>query len=105
MRNYFTNLRNPKRAVSLAVLSATFTLGSTVTYSQSTANESANEMVEEVLVTGAAKRDQGQQQGRTANTRTVNFCADEDFIGKIVPMRITEITPHCLRGEVAGAPH
>ena len=53
MRNYFTNLRNPKRAVSLAVLSATFTLGSTVTYSQSTANESANEMVEEVLVTGS----------------------------------------------------
>ena len=62
--------------------------------------------VEEVLVTGPAKRGGAQQwQGRTANTRVVNFHSAADFTGKMVPMRITEALPHTLRGEVAGAAH
>ncbi|MCH9705636.1 MAG: tRNA (N6-isopentenyl adenosine(37)-C2)-methylthiotransferase MiaB [Proteobacteria bacterium] len=56
--------------------------------------------IEEVLVTGHAKRGKHMLQGRSANTRVVNFAADEKWIGKIVPLSITEATPHSLRGEI-----
>lgn len=62
----------------------------------------------EALVTGRARRQRDgidEWQGRAANLRVINFQADTDWTGKLVPLRITEAAPHSLRGTVAGAPY
>ena len=55
-----------------------------------------------ILVTGAARRGQGELQGRTENNRVVNFPAsDGDSLhGRFTTVRITEALPHCLRGQI-----
>ena len=55
-----------------------------------------------VLVTGAAKRNADQLQGRTENNRVVNFgCADGRLIGHFADVLITEALPNSLRGVLA----
>jgi tRNA-2-methylthio-N6-dimethylallyladenosine synthase len=67
--------------------------------------------VERVLVEGAAKKDNNELCGRTANNRVVNFPfpadlpvpARERLAGQFVDVKITAALPHSLRGEmVAG---
>ena len=55
--------------------------------------------VEPCLVTGNSKKDPSELQARTENNRVVNFPALEgSSIGKIVPLKIIEVLPNCLRG-------
>ena len=56
--------------------------------------------VETVLVEGASKKRKGEMSGRAGNNRVVNFPADEDCIGEMLRVRITEAGAHTLRGEV-----
>jgi tRNA-2-methylthio-N6-dimethylallyladenosine synthase len=52
-----------------------------------------------ILVTGLAKKDPGQLQGRTENNRVVNFaCADHSVIGQFVKIKIQEALSNSLRG-------
>jgi tRNA-2-methylthio-N6-dimethylallyladenosine synthase len=54
---------------------------------------------EQILVTGASKKDPGQLQGRTENNRVVNFNAtDPQLIGQFVTVEIAEALPNSLRG-------
>jgi tRNA-2-methylthio-N6-dimethylallyladenosine synthase len=55
----------------------------------------------EVLVTGKAKRDEGELQGKTRENRVVNFVGNTELIGQLIPVRITHVNAHTLRGEVA----
>ncbi|NND68635.1 MAG: tRNA (N6-isopentenyl adenosine(37)-C2)-methylthiotransferase MiaB, partial [Halioglobus sp.] len=69
------------------------------------ASEISRRMVgssQRVLVTGVAKRDPGQLQGRTENNRVVNFAADNhDLIGEFAEVSICEALPNSLRGVLA----
>ena len=61
--------------------------------------------VEEVLVEGPSANDPEDLAGRTSTGRVVNFAADHDRIGTIVPLRISRAAPNSLRGELpSGAP-
>ncbi len=54
-----------------------------------------------LLVTGAAKKDSGQMQGRTENNRVVNFSGGRaDMQGQFVDVAITEAMTNTLRGAV-----
>ena len=55
---------------------------------------------EHVLVEGVSKKRPGELQGRTSNNRIVNFIADNDCIGKLVKVNITESSSHTLRGQI-----
>ncbi|HET6471584.1 MAG TPA: tRNA (N6-isopentenyl adenosine(37)-C2)-methylthiotransferase MiaB [Pseudomonadales bacterium] len=55
-----------------------------------------------LLVTGAAKKDLGQLQGRTENNRVVNFTGgDAAMRGQFVDVVITEAMSNTLRGKAA----
>jgi tRNA-2-methylthio-N6-dimethylallyladenosine synthase len=59
----------------------------------------------EVLVDGQARKNAAQLQGRTRCNRVVNFDAHEAVaVGDVVPVRITEVLPHSLRGTVVSLP-
>jgi tRNA-2-methylthio-N6-dimethylallyladenosine synthase len=59
----------------------------------------------EVLVDGRAKKDAGQLAGRTRCNRVVNFDGRGQVrIGDVVPVRITDVLPHSLRGALATLP-
>jgi tRNA-2-methylthio-N6-dimethylallyladenosine synthase len=61
--------------------------------------------VMEVLVDGRAKKDAGQLAGRTRCNRVVNFDGRGQVrIGDLVPVRITDVLPHSLRGALATLP-
>ncbi len=52
-----------------------------------------------ILVTGVAKKDPGQLQGRTENNRAVNFsCSDHNLIVSIAEVESLEARPKSLRG-------
>ena len=54
---------------------------------------------EKILVTGVSKKDPGQLQGRTENSRVVNFsCTDHSLIGDFAEVEIFEALPNSLRG-------
>ncbi len=56
-----------------------------------------------VLVTGPAKKDPGQMQGRTENNRVVNFSGGRrEMQGQLVDLTITEAMTNTLRGAVNG---
>ncbi|MEM7216793.1 MAG: tRNA (N6-isopentenyl adenosine(37)-C2)-methylthiotransferase MiaB [Pseudomonadota bacterium] len=56
--------------------------------------------VQRVLVTGAARRGEGELAGRTENNRVVNFPADDErLIGDFANVRISAALPNSLRGE------
>jgi tRNA-2-methylthio-N6-dimethylallyladenosine synthase len=58
--------------------------------------------VERVLVTGVAKKDPGQLQGRTENNRVVNFRSDDhSLIGNFTDVAIEEALPNSLRGKLS----
>jgi tRNA-2-methylthio-N6-dimethylallyladenosine synthase len=57
-----------------------------------------------VLVDGRSRKDPGELTGRTRCNRVVNFDAhDRDLLGTVVPVLVTRVLPHSLRGELAGA--
>ena len=58
--------------------------------------------VQRVLVSGIAKKDPGQLQGRAENNRVVNFpCLDHGRIGEFAEVLIQEALPNSLRGRLA----
>lgn len=56
--------------------------------------------IQPVLVTGTSKKSATVLSGRTENNRVVNFEGDIALLGKILPVRITEVLPNSLRGEL-----
>ena len=56
--------------------------------------------VQPVLVEGPSKKDPSELQGRTENNRIVHLAGAPRLVGQIVPVRITTVYPHALRGEV-----
>jgi tRNA-2-methylthio-N6-dimethylallyladenosine synthase len=55
-----------------------------------------------VLVDGTSKKDARDATGRTRCNRVVNFDGGgRDLLGRVVPVRITQVLPHSLRGELA----
>ena len=62
--------------------------------------------VQQVLVERPARKGVGQVAGRTSSNRWVNFDGDVSLIGKMVAVKITEVQPNSLRGQlVAGIAH
>ena len=55
---------------------------------------------EDVLIEGLSKRNSKELMGRTQNNRVVNLIGTTNLIGKIVPVLITDIKKHSLRGEL-----
>ena len=53
-----------------------------------------------VLVIGRARRGEGLLSARTDNNRIVNFPGDERLIDQMVTVKITEVFPHTLGGEL-----
>lgn len=55
-----------------------------------------------ILVTGAAKKNSAELSGRTECNRVVNFPAptDASIIGQFIYVKITEVRPNSLRGEI-----
>jgi tRNA-2-methylthio-N6-dimethylallyladenosine synthase len=54
-----------------------------------------------VLVDGASRKDPREVAGRTRCNRVVNFDGyGRALVGSVVPVRITEVLPHSLRGEL-----
>ena len=59
---------------------------------------------QQVLVTGASKRDPGELAGRTENNRVVNFAAKgRELLGNFAEVEITDALPNSLRGRLASA--
>lgn len=55
--------------------------------------------IENCLVLGSSKKDPGEFQARTENNRVVNFPDEgKEIFGKIIPLKIIEVLPNCLRG-------
>ena len=51
-------------------------------------------------MTGPARKDPNELQGRTENNRVVNFPAQQDgLVGNFAEVRITQALPNSLRGE------
>lgn len=59
--------------------------------------------IQNVLVDGISKKNHCELQGRTENNRVVNLVADPSSIGQIKPVRIVEVLPNSLRGEIAAS--
>lgn len=53
-----------------------------------------------ILVTGPSKKNPMELSGRTENNRVVNFVGQPHMIGQFVDVRITEVLPNSLRGEL-----
>ncbi|MDH5602222.1 MAG: tRNA (N6-isopentenyl adenosine(37)-C2)-methylthiotransferase MiaB [Gammaproteobacteria bacterium] len=68
-----------------------------------TISESMLGTVQRVLVTRASKKDETEISGRTENNRVVNFKADKSLIGQFADVKITEVRPNSLRGELVGS--
>ena len=56
--------------------------------------------LERILVERPSKKYSTQLAGRTENNRVVNFTGPADLIGELVELRITEVLPNSLRGEL-----
>jgi tRNA-2-methylthio-N6-dimethylallyladenosine synthase len=57
--------------------------------------------VEEVLVDSTSRRRDWELSGRTSGNTVVNFPGPAEWLGEIVPVRITAANPHSLKGEAA----
>lgn len=53
-----------------------------------------------ILVAARSKKRDDELQGRTENSRIVNFQGSPDLIGQFIKVKITSIQPNSLRGEV-----
>lgn len=58
-----------------------------------------------ILVTGPSKKNPMELSGRTENNRVVNFVGQPHMIGKFVDVRITDVLPNSLRGELLREEH
>lgn len=56
--------------------------------------------IERVLVLGSARRGEGELMARTDNNRIVNFPGPASLINQMANVRITEVFPHTLGGEL-----
>jgi tRNA-2-methylthio-N6-dimethylallyladenosine synthase len=56
-----------------------------------------------VLVDSVSRRRDSELSGRTGGNTVVNFVGRLDWIGRLIPVRITEAAPNSLRGEVVPA--
>jgi len=56
--------------------------------------------IQRVLVVGKAKRGENMLSARTDNNRIVTFNGDESLIGKMISLKITDVYPHTLGGEI-----
>jgi len=56
--------------------------------------------VQRVLVEGPSKKDPMQLAGRTENNRVVNFDGQRQMIGQFIDVKINEVLPNSMRGEV-----
>jgi len=56
--------------------------------------------IQRILVEGESTKDTSELKGRTENNRVVNFKGAAALIGQFVDVRITEVRPNSLRGEV-----
>jgi tRNA-2-methylthio-N6-dimethylallyladenosine synthase len=63
-------------------------------------SENMMDTVQRVLVTRVSRKDQMEVSGRTENNRVVNFKADKSLIGHFANVKITEVRPNSLRGEL-----
>ena len=55
--------------------------------------------VQQVLVESRSRRDDADLAARASNHRMVNFSGPDDLVGQIVPVRVTDIHRHTLRGQ------
>ena len=55
--------------------------------------------VEEVLVEGRSRRREAELTGRTGRNAIVNFPGPVEWVGRVLPVRITDAAPNSLRGE------
>jgi tRNA-2-methylthio-N6-dimethylallyladenosine synthase len=60
--------------------------------------------VETVLVDRLSRRRAWELAGRTDGNTIVNFPGPAEWVGRLLPVRITDAGPNSLRGEPAGAP-
>ena len=63
-------------------------------------SESMLGTVQRILIERPARKDPGELAGRTENNRVVNFQGDAALIGQFVDVKITEVRPNSLRGEL-----
>lgn len=63
-------------------------------------SESMVGTIQHILVARPAFKNKAQMAGRTENNRVVNFIGSSDLIGKMVPVRVTEVLTNSLRGEL-----
>jgi len=61
--------------------------------------------VEHVLVDSRSRRREWELSGRTSGNTVVNLSGDPGWIGRTLPVKITEANPNSLRGEVVVAAH
>ena len=54
----------------------------------------------EVLVEGVSKNNANALQGRTPENKIVNFTGDENLIGKLIKLKITDAKTWSLNGEI-----
>jgi tRNA-2-methylthio-N6-dimethylallyladenosine synthase len=54
----------------------------------------------DILVEGESKNNPEYLAGRTEGGKTVNFKADKNVIGKIIPVKIVEAKTWSLTGEI-----
>ena len=55
---------------------------------------------QEILVEGKSQKDDTKLAGRTRGNKIVNFEGSEDLIGKLIDIKITQINPWSLTGEL-----
>lgn len=65
--------------------------------------EEAIGRVESVLVDSVSRRRSADVAGRTSGNTVINFPGSPEWIGRILPVRVTGASPNSLRGEVAQA--
>ena len=56
--------------------------------------------IQTIMVSGQASKNEAQMTGRSENNRIVNFLGNEDLIGRLVSVKITEALRNSLRGEI-----
>jgi len=61
--------------------------------------------VETVLVDSVSRRRSTDLAGRTEGSEVVNFAGPAEWIGRLLPVRITEAAPNSLRGEALESVH
>jgi tRNA-2-methylthio-N6-dimethylallyladenosine synthase len=57
--------------------------------------------IEPVLIDAKSRRRDWELSGRTSGNTVVNLSGDPSWIGRTIPVRITEANPNSLRGEAA----